>query len=161
MDKWVSQSCPTLQRHRLYSLWYSSGQNTGVGSLSLLQGIFPTQGSNPGLLHRRWILYQLSHQAHPLLSGRGEEISLSSKIIHLSMFSIFRLGMIDHRLFYSLFFYKVLVHWLSSFPCSSFFPQRLRSSPVALWNWSHFQCICLLELEIREGANKNYSKEIN
>ena len=34
----------------------------GVGSLSLLQGIFPTQGSNPGLLHCRHILYQLSHK---------------------------------------------------------------------------------------------------
>ena len=40
-------------------------QNTGVGSLSLLQGIFPTQGSNPGLLHCRQILYQLSHQGSP------------------------------------------------------------------------------------------------
>ena len=38
------------------------GQNTGVGSCSLLQGIFPTQGSNTGLPHCRWILYQLSHQ---------------------------------------------------------------------------------------------------
>ena len=42
-----------------YSPWYSSGQNTGVGSCSLLQGIFPTQGSNPGLPHCRQILYQL------------------------------------------------------------------------------------------------------
>ena len=33
-----------------------------MGSLSLLQGIFPTQGSNPGLLHYRWILYQLNHK---------------------------------------------------------------------------------------------------
>ena len=33
-----------------------------MGSLSLLQGIFPTQGSNPGLLHCKWILYQLSHK---------------------------------------------------------------------------------------------------
>ena len=40
----------------------SPGQNSGVGSLSLLQGIFPTQGSNIGLQHGRWILYQLSHQ---------------------------------------------------------------------------------------------------
>ena len=40
----------------LFSLWNSPGQNTGVDSLSLLQGIFPTQGSNPGLLHcRQWI----------------------------------------------------------------------------------------------------------
>ena len=52
----------SLQTHRLYSSWNSPGQNTGVGSLSLLQGIFPTQGSNPGLLHYRWILYQLSYQ---------------------------------------------------------------------------------------------------
>ena len=41
---------------RLYSPWNSPGQNTGVGSLSLLQGIFPTQGSNPGLQHCRRIL---------------------------------------------------------------------------------------------------------
>ena len=48
----------------------SPGQNTGVGSLSFLQGIFPTQGLNPGLLHCRWILYQLSHQGSPrILSG--------------------------------------------------------------------------------------------
>ena len=42
-----------------------SSQNTGVGSLSLLQGIFPTQGSNPGLPHCGQILYQLSHQGSP------------------------------------------------------------------------------------------------
>jgi len=38
-----------------------------VGSLSLLQGIFPTQGSNPGLPHCRQILYQLSHQGSPYM----------------------------------------------------------------------------------------------
>ena len=51
----------SLWPHRQYNPWNSPGQNTGVGSLSLLQGIFPTQGSNPGLLHCRQILYQLSH----------------------------------------------------------------------------------------------------
>ena len=40
----------------------SLGKNTGVGCHSLLQGIVPTQGSNPGVLYRRWILYHLSHQ---------------------------------------------------------------------------------------------------
>ena len=45
--------------------WNSPGQNSGVGSLSLLQGIFPTQGLNPGLLHCRQILYQLSHKRSP------------------------------------------------------------------------------------------------
>ena len=44
----------SLQPHGLYSPWNSPGQNTGVGILSLLQGIFPTQGSNPGLLHCRF-----------------------------------------------------------------------------------------------------------
>ena len=55
----------SLWPHGLYSLWNSPGQNTGVGSLSLLQQIFPTQGSNAGLLHCRWILYQLSHKGRP------------------------------------------------------------------------------------------------
>ena len=44
----------------LYSPWNSPSQNTGVGSCSLLKGIFPTKGSNPGLLHCRRTLYQLS-----------------------------------------------------------------------------------------------------
>ena len=64
-----SESCSvmsnSLRPHGLYSPWNSPGQNTGVGSLSLFQGIFPTQGSNPGLLHCRWILYQLSHKGSP------------------------------------------------------------------------------------------------
>ena len=55
----------SLRPHGLYSPWNSPGQNTGVGSLSLLQGIFPTQGSNPGLPYCRWSLYQLSHKGSP------------------------------------------------------------------------------------------------
>ena len=55
----VSDSLPP---HGLYSPWNSPGQNAGVGSLSLLQGVFPTQGSNPGLPHCGWILHQLSHK---------------------------------------------------------------------------------------------------
>ena len=54
-----------LRTYGLYSPWNSPGQNTGVGSLSLLQGIFPTQGSKPGLLHCKWILHQLIHQGNP------------------------------------------------------------------------------------------------
>ena len=63
----VTQSCPTLCNPMdwLCSPWNSPGQNTGVGSLSLLQGIFSIQGSNPGLSHCRQILYQLSHQGSP------------------------------------------------------------------------------------------------
>ena len=55
----VAQFYPTL-----CDLMDYPGQNTGVGSLSLLQGIFSTQGSNPGLPHRRQILYQLSHKGN-------------------------------------------------------------------------------------------------
>ena len=55
----------SLRPHGLYSPWNYPGQNTGVGSLSLLQGILPTQGWNPGLLHCRWILYHLTHQGSP------------------------------------------------------------------------------------------------
>ena len=49
----------------LYSPRNSPGQNAGVGSLSLLQRIFPTQGLNRGLLHCRQILCQLSYQGSP------------------------------------------------------------------------------------------------
>ena len=54
----------SLQSHGLDSPW-NSHQNTRVGSLSLLQGIFPTKGSNPCLLHCRWICYQLNHRGSP------------------------------------------------------------------------------------------------
>ena len=56
----------SLQPLGLYSPWNSLGQNTRMCSLSLLQGIFPTQGSNSGLPHCRQILYQLSYQRSPL-----------------------------------------------------------------------------------------------
>ena len=59
---WLFVTPWTIQS--IYSLWNSSGQNTVVGSFSLLQGIFPTQGLNPGLLHCRRILYQLSHKGN-------------------------------------------------------------------------------------------------
>ena len=64
----VTQSCPTLsdpnglQPSRLLHPWDFPGQNTEVGGLSLFQEISPTQGSNSGLWHCRWILYQLSNK---------------------------------------------------------------------------------------------------
>ena len=59
---WKSLSCVRLSVTPWTHPWSSPGQNTEVGSLSLLQGIFPTQGSNPGLPHCRRILYWLSHK---------------------------------------------------------------------------------------------------
>ena len=67
----VAQSCLTLcypmdcSPPKLLCPWNSPDKNTGVGCHFLLQGIFPTQGSNPGLLHFRQILYHQSHQGSP------------------------------------------------------------------------------------------------
>ena len=67
-----SEGCSVMSnslRPHLYSPWNSPGQNTEVGSHSLLQGIFPTQGSNPSPPDCRWILYQLSCQGSPFYTG--------------------------------------------------------------------------------------------
>ena len=65
--KWSeSVSHSVVSNSLLYSPWNSPGQNTAVRSHSLLQGIFPTQGLNPGLPHCRWILYQLGHKGCPV-----------------------------------------------------------------------------------------------
>ena len=68
----VAQLCPTLRPHglqltRLLCPWDFPGKDTGVGCHLLLQGIFPTQLSNQGLLHCRQILYQLSYKGNPPL----------------------------------------------------------------------------------------------
>ena len=70
----ITQSCSILcdpmdrGPARLLCPWNSPGHNTGVGSHSLLQVIFLTQGSNPGHSHCRQILYCLSHQGSPFLN---------------------------------------------------------------------------------------------
>ena len=74
-----TQLCLTLLKPiDFYSPWNSPAQNTGVGSPSLLQQIFPTQDSNWGLLHCRQILYQLSYQG----SQYTEEVAINSKFKH-------------------------------------------------------------------------------
>ena len=55
----------TIQSTKLLCPWNSPGKNTGVGSHSLLQGIFPTRGSNMGLLHCWQIFYHLGHRGSP------------------------------------------------------------------------------------------------
>ena len=75
-----------LWPHGLYSPWNSPGQNTGVGSLSLLQGIIPAQRLNPGLPHCRWILYQLSYKGSPyaeyiMWNARLDEAQAGIKIV--------------------------------------------------------------------------------
>ena len=68
-----------LQPTRLLCPMEFSGKNTGVGSHSLLREIFPTQGSNPGLLYCRWILYHVSHQGLCAFN-----LHKSQKIVHVA-----------------------------------------------------------------------------
>ena len=87
----VALSCLTFC-DPMACLWNSPGKNTGVGCHCLLQGIFPTQGSNLGLLHCRQILYHLSYQGSPGLlqitalfpSHRGWDPPLS----HFPLYSV-------------------------------------------------------------------------
>ena len=65
-DGLVAESCPTLATPWTVAFQAPSGKNTGVGCHSLLQGIFLTQELNPGLLHCRQILYQLSYKGSQL-----------------------------------------------------------------------------------------------
>ena len=72
----------------------SAGQNTGMGSLSLLQGIFPTQRLNPVLLHCRRILYQLSHLENPIYKccplKEGEYFKLIQNPTHVGIYIILK-----------------------------------------------------------------------
>ena len=76
-----------------------SSQDTGVGSPSLLQGIFLTQGSNPGLPHCNWILYQLSHQGSPHLNQEPPCLSLPDSPVweEIGMLTEVRAGRMNTR----------------------------------------------------------------
>ena len=65
--------------HRLLCPWDSPGKNTRVGCHALLQGIFQTQGLNPGLLHCRKILYHLSHEGSPMLCSNHSRYFFTKK----------------------------------------------------------------------------------
>ena len=77
---------PTLQADSLPAEPQGKPKYTGVGSLSLLQQIFPTQELNQGLLHCRWILYQLSYQ------GNWKDWTSQFKAVRKEEFPLNRLG---------------------------------------------------------------------
>ena len=82
----IQPRSPALQTDSLPSEPPGKPKNIGAGSLSLLQGIFLTQESTRGLLHCRWILYQLSYQGSPGVSKLGVHMLMSVKFsscIHL------------------------------------------------------------------------------
>ena len=68
LDSWQPHE---LEPSRFYHQWDFPGKNTGVCCHSLLQGIFPTQGSNLSLLHHRKIVHHLSHQGRHKNTGVG------------------------------------------------------------------------------------------
>ena len=75
----------SLRPHGLYSPWNSPGQNTRMGSLSLLQGIFPTQGSNPGLPHCRRIILP----AEPLREAQKYKMVILKHVLHFGFLWFF------------------------------------------------------------------------
>ena len=124
-----SESCSvmyhSLQPHGLYSLGNSLGQNTGVGSLSLLQGVFPTQELNPGLPHCRRIPYQLSHKGSP---------SWFKEYENTWSFSVFSgIFINEHHLF--LCFLELMTLMSSSWCLGNFFGlcRLLSISATTLW----------------------------
>ena len=84
----IEPRSPALQGDSLPAEPPGKLKNTGVGSLSLLQEIFPTQGSNPSLLNCRWILYQLSYQGSPIQHSQLSQAPLGFK----SRFPIYQTG---------------------------------------------------------------------
>ena len=128
----ADQLCPTLWDPMDYTvqgiLW---GQNTGVGSLFLLHGIFPTQGSNPSIPHCRRILYQLSHQ------GSLKIMETSSK------------GPMQ-TLLHSV---PPTPQWATADPC---FHQRLLDTHRPVWVsflWSHCSCWPLKKCKYQPQCN--------
>ena len=106
----------SLWPHGLYNPWDSPGQNTGVGRLPLLQGIFPTQGSNPGLLHCRQILYQLSSKGSPS----------SLLLLYAIYFPFSSVGICsDHQ---QLFLASSTVQTLKSYPCMRWYCSVISNS---------------------------------
>ena len=112
----------SFQPHGLYSPWNSPAQKTGVGSLSLLQGIVPTQGWNPGLPHCRLILYQLSHK------GQGKEVKINPSRSAAALWAGWRTG-VGERPPEGIGPLRAPVDWPPG-PASRLFPQ-----PVQVPTW--------------------------
>ena len=86
---------PTLQVDSLLAEPQGKPKNTGVGSLSLLQGIFPTQELNRGLLHCRQVLYLLSYQGNPYVEEMKNQIS--DLILYDSLYQVLHLPFVSRE----------------------------------------------------------------
>ena len=118
----------------------SPGKNTGVICHVLHQGIFPTQGSNPGLLHCRWILYQLSYQGSPYFPDiLTAYLNRKWNLICWLRYTFFYLHVIRFLFSFFLFLFFILssLFFLSppSFP--SFLLVFLHINDVLYSRWKH------------------------
>ena len=100
--------CNPMEPTRFLYSWGSPGKNTGVGSLSLLQWIFLTQGSNQGLLHCRPILYQLSFEGSPKPKGRAHLGQLWPNQVSKTSTRSIENRQIEVECFYNYFFFHFL-----------------------------------------------------
>ena len=112
---------------RFFTSWATGKpKNTGVGSLSLLQWIFPTQESNWGLLHCRWILYQLSYQESPR--------TLWLYLIYTYLINL-----------------MVIVFYFIIFSLLQFVPEDSKFQEKAMASGPTVDLHCILEQHLREG----------
>ena len=139
----VTQSCPTLcdpvdcslPGSSVHGILHSPGKNTEVGCHALLQGIFLTPGSNPTLLHCRWILYHLSHQGSPFLILIYIIIIVTLRAILIYNFNLINIWILILKLSsYFCIFYIFLLQ--IAFVCSTF-----PSTFLKLGIWRHTVCV--------------------
>ena len=163
----VAQSSYSLQPHGLYSLWNSLGQNTGMGRLSLLQGIFPTKGSIPGLPHCRRILYQLSHKENPTTDNLLFWLFSSNFWFSVSYGNGSNSGMVHKPPVRK--FTAILSSIFETFPihfCSTSWRRKWQPTPVFLpgesQGWGSLVGCCLwgcTELDMTERLSSSSSSE--
>ena len=140
----------------------SPAKNTRVGNLSLLQGIFPSQGLNPGLQHCRQILYQLSHKGSPRIL-EWVAFPFSSRSSRPRIESERNAG----RFFMN---WAISEAHITRKPEKKKNPHKQTKNPVTcfitifasswwVWNWTP-QCLCSLPILTRRGYSKRLWQEL-
>ena len=127
--------------------WDSPGKNTGVGCHSLLQGIFPTQESNPGLLHCRQILYHLSHQGRLLKIKRPHEFK--DTVVTIFLVAILKQTQYREYTIININSYQYFINCVPSIPISLHTYPHIHTFLFSFWSVlkskaqksCHFTCI--------------------
>ena len=118
-------------------------KNTGVGSISLLQGIFPTQGSNPGLPHCRQILYQLSWGISNFYWGYTNFICLFTKALFSGVLEIWVSNFFDtlnSPTFGGFWHHFMILSSLEKFRMEKKFPKAVKLGALTYPRWLVKKC---------------------